>query len=98
MRDAAEKSDPKYDLLWEGGAKTLFNKGTNGRWCDLFSADELALYDAAARRELTPGCRGWLENGGLWWSERTERDAGCVIGRHLRKCSDSADGSRGPGH
>jgi len=64
MRANAEKSDPLYDDFWEGGAKTFFNRGTNGRWRDVLSEDELALYDAAAKRELTPDCRSWLENGG----------------------------------
>jgi hypothetical protein len=32
--------------------------------CDILSADELKLYDAACERELTPDCRRWLEYGG----------------------------------
>ncbi len=64
MRATAETSEPRYDAMWEGGAKTFFNKGTNGRWHDILSKDELALYDAAAKRELTPECRRWLETGG----------------------------------
>jgi hypothetical protein len=40
-----------------------FYKGTNGRWRDILSAEELALYDQAAKRELTLDCRQWLENG-----------------------------------
>lgn len=34
-------------------------------WRDIFGADELRLYDAAADRELTPECRRWLEQGGM---------------------------------
>jgi aryl sulfotransferase len=49
---------------FRGGAQAFFNKGTNGRWREILSAQELALYDAAAKRELTPDCRRWLENGG----------------------------------
>lgn len=64
MRATAEKEEPRYDVIWEGGAKTFFNKGTNGRWQEVLSKDELALYDAAAKRELTADCRRWLENGG----------------------------------
>jgi aryl sulfotransferase len=50
--------------LWKGGADTFLNQGTNGRWRDVLSAAELALYDAACDRTLTPDCRAWLENGG----------------------------------
>ena len=48
----------------KGGPSTFFNKGTNGRWRDVLSANELKLYDAAATREPTPDFREWLENGG----------------------------------
>jgi aryl sulfotransferase len=45
------------------GAKTFFFKGTNGRWKDVLSTEELALYEQAATRLLTPACRRWLEQG-----------------------------------
>ena len=47
----------------KGGAETFFYKGTNNRWKEVLSVDELALYEAAAKRVLTPECRRWLENG-----------------------------------
>lgn len=65
-----EKTKQNADLLlpdagqtWHGGAQTFFNKGTNGRWHDVLTADDLLLYDAAVARELTPDCARWLENG-----------------------------------
>jgi len=48
---------------FHGGSKTFINKGTNGRWKSVLSADELALYDAAVERVLTPDCAHWLETG-----------------------------------
>ena len=45
-------------------AKTFINKGMNGRWKDILSDEELALYDVACEKELSPECRYWLENGG----------------------------------
>ena len=50
--------------FWKGGAETFMHKGTNNRWRDILSDDELILYDAACKRALTPDCREWLENGG----------------------------------
>jgi len=32
MKAHAEKSAPLGGVLWEGGASTFINKGTNGRW------------------------------------------------------------------
>ena len=51
-------------VVLKGGSNTFFHKGTNGRWREVLSADELILYDSAADRELTPECRRWLEHGG----------------------------------
>jgi len=64
MKATGENSDARYRLFLEDGAKTFFHKGTNGRWREILSDEELALYDAAAKRELTAECRRWLENGG----------------------------------
>ena len=48
---------------WVDGPKTLFHKGTNGRWRDVLTAEDLELYAAAISRELTPECARWLEEG-----------------------------------
>jgi len=61
MRAAA--SNDRLRQVLKGGTETFFYKGTNNRWREVLNADELALYDAAAKRELTPECRRWMENG-----------------------------------
>lgn len=48
---------------FKGGSKAFINKGTNGRWKDVFSEQELELYDEAVKRVLTPDCVRWLETG-----------------------------------
>ena len=48
---------------WKGGLATFFHKGTNGRWRDVLSAEEVAMYEGTARKVLTPDCKEWLENG-----------------------------------
>lgn len=48
---------------WKDGANTFFHKGTNNRWREVLSETELAQYNAAADRALTPDCRRWLEGG-----------------------------------
>ena len=55
---------PGGGQFWKGGADTFLHKGTNGRWRDVLSDEEMTLYDAACERALTPECRQWLENGG----------------------------------
>jgi aryl sulfotransferase len=64
MKQRGQDYAPSGGETWKGGADTFLNKGVNGRWRDIFSANELALYDDACARALTPDCRAWLENGG----------------------------------
>ncbi|MCI0840805.1 MAG: hypothetical protein J4N64_03455, partial [Chloroflexi bacterium] len=50
---------------FKGGAQTFMNKGTNGRWKNVLSPEDLSLYEDAVARILSPDCRQWLENGML---------------------------------
>jgi len=50
--------------FFEGGADRFLFKGSNGRWRDVMTADDLALYGKAARR-FTPELARWIENGRL---------------------------------
>ncbi len=65
MKGSAETYAPSGGRAWKGGAETFLNKGTNRRWESIFSAEELALYDQACARALSPDCRDWLANGGV---------------------------------
>lgn len=64
MKRNAEKAVPLGGMLWEGGAKTFINKGTNGRWHDLLTAEDRARYEAMAVERLGEDCAAWLANGG----------------------------------
>jgi len=64
MKRQGDRYAPGGGIHWKGGAQTFLHRGTNGRWRDVLSDDELKLYDAACDRVLTPECRRWLENGG----------------------------------
>jgi aryl sulfotransferase len=55
---------PEAGEIWKGGGNTFMNKGTNGRWRDVLTDNELAQYEAAAAREMPADCARWLENGG----------------------------------
>lgn len=64
MREQGQDYVPRGGELWKGGTDTFLNKGTNGRWRDVLSAEELKLYDGACDRALSDDCRAWLKNGG----------------------------------
>jgi aryl sulfotransferase len=63
MRQAAIQAGVWSNKVVEGGARTFFWKGTNGRWRGILSEAELALYDETAAKVLTPDCARWLEGG-----------------------------------
>ena len=60
----AEKDGPDMPEVFAGGQKTFFNKGTNGRWRDVLTDEDLELYEDAKQRVLEPDCARWLEEGG----------------------------------
>lgn len=51
------------DGTFTGGAKRLINKGTNGRWREIFDAEDHGAYAALVERALSPACTDWLEGG-----------------------------------
>jgi aryl sulfotransferase len=63
MKQHAELSAPLGGVLWEGGAGTFINRGVNGRWRDVLTADDVARYEARAERELGVECARWLARG-----------------------------------
>ena len=58
--DAAGTSS--MPLVWKDGAESFFYQGTNGRWRDVLTDDDLELYEVAVER-LDPELRAWLERG-----------------------------------
>lgn len=64
MKANATKSVPLGGAFWDGGAETFVNKGTNGRWHDILTAEDNAAYEARARAELGEACAAWLAGGG----------------------------------
>jgi aryl sulfotransferase len=67
-RTRSERLDAGVLKIFKEGAKTFFFKGTNGRWRDVLTAEELALYEEKAAQVLSPDCRAWLEQGRIAFS------------------------------
>ena len=64
MKKTADDDIPMARTFFDGGSNTFVNKGTNGRWKDIWTASELADYDKRVKQVLTPACAEWLEFGG----------------------------------
>ena len=63
MKANATKSTPLGGAIWDGGADTFINKGTNGRWREVLTAEDNARYEAMAREKLGDDCAAWLKAG-----------------------------------
>ena len=63
MQAAGKTLMPHTEAMFPEGARRFFNKGTNGRWRDVLTADDLAQYDAKLRSSCGPGLAAWLESG-----------------------------------
>ena len=48
------------DMVFQGGGNTFINKGTNGRWKDVLTADAVRKADEVAALNLTEDCARWL--------------------------------------
>jgi aryl sulfotransferase len=64
MKKESQAVTDRMGLVFDGGADRFFFKGTNGRWRDVLTAEDLALYETAAGR-LDGELRSWVENGRL---------------------------------
>ncbi len=65
MRANATRDGDPLAMAFKGGSQAFFFKGTNGRWKDVLSADDIELYDTAKERVLEPAAVHWLEHGWL---------------------------------
>ena len=63
MKEHSSRSVPLGGAFWEGGSKTFIHKGTNGRWRDVLSADEIEEYERMAATKLGEECAQWLATG-----------------------------------
>lgn len=63
MKANAAQVAPLGGIFWDGGAGTFINKGTNGRWRDTLTAQDIADYERAAVTELGEECAHWLATG-----------------------------------
>ena len=61
MDENPPEDEPQF---FTGGNASFIFKGTNGRWRDVLSDEDLDLYEAAKERVLSPDCAQWLEQGG----------------------------------
>lgn len=63
MRASADALMPHLNRSRTGGAQAFFHTGTNGRWREVLTPDDLAAYDNKVRAKFTPALAAWIEEG-----------------------------------
>src|SRR3954452_3930377 len=63
MKKHAANAEPLGGAIWEGGADSFIFKGTNGRWRDQLTREDIEAYERRALSELGPECAHWLASG-----------------------------------
>jgi aryl sulfotransferase len=63
MKTHAATLSPAFNDLFEGGLTNFIHKGTNDRWRDVLTPEEVQKYEETARRNLSPDCANWLAAG-----------------------------------
>lgn len=54
-----------FEFAFDGGADSFLYKGTNGRWRDVLTEDELAAYARRVDECLPADAATWLEHGAI---------------------------------
>lgn len=62
-KDAIDAGDP-LAAFFKQGASGFFFKGTNNRWRDLLTEEELGWYEATRSKVLPDDAARWIESGG----------------------------------
>lgn len=63
MKQHASQFAPRNGSFLNGGAKTFFNKGENGRWQQVLTSEEIEKYEQVAEKKLGKACASWLKTG-----------------------------------
>jgi aryl sulfotransferase len=63
MKENASRLSSVLESSFAGGSKDFVNKGTNGRWRDVLTADDIGKYERLALENLGPECARWLASG-----------------------------------
>ena len=62
-KDAVDAGDPLAGFF-KDGARGFFFKGTNNRWRDVLSAEEISWYEETRDKVLSKAAATWIESGG----------------------------------
>lgn len=60
MKEHADSFSPLNGAFWDGGGKTFINQGTNQRWKDILTEEDIERYFLHSEQKLGAECAAWL--------------------------------------
>ena len=63
MKENADDLSDIFDQIFQGGLKNFIYKGTNRRWVDTLTPEDIALYEKVVSEHMTPDCAHWHATG-----------------------------------
>ena len=63
MKVHADEFSDMMGMVFDGGGSSFINKGTNGRWRDRLSPEDVRKYEEYASRKMSPECARWIASG-----------------------------------
>lgn len=63
MKQNSSSIIPIVETFLHKSAQTFINKGTNGRWWNVLTAQDIRHYEQEARTQLGEACAAWLAEG-----------------------------------
>jgi aryl sulfotransferase len=63
MKSHADQVSPLGGAVFDGGGASFINRGVNGRWKDVLTAQDSLDYERMAVEKLGPECARWLMTG-----------------------------------
>ena len=63
MKKNTTKSAPLRGAFWDAGAQTFIDKGSNGRWWQVLSEEQVSKYERRVADEIAGDIARWLATG-----------------------------------
>jgi aryl sulfotransferase len=65
MKRNSAQLGPEWERAFVGGLDSFLAQGTNARWRDVLTTEDVVRFETRAGRELSPGLAHWLKSGRL---------------------------------
>ena len=63
MKENANDLSDVFDKMFQGGLKNSIYMGTNRRWVETLTAEDIDIYEKVVSENMSPDCAHWHATG-----------------------------------